>query len=141
MKILLAADGSEYSRRAANFIAHHLNALAVPPDVHCLYVHAELPVPGARRRIPKAAIEKYQREESEAALAVPLEEFKAAKLKVKASWVVGDVAEQIGRYVAANKIDLIVLCSHGRSTLAALALGSVAMRVIATVKTPTLIIR
>jgi nucleotide-binding universal stress UspA family protein len=141
MKVLLAVDGSEYSRRAANFVANNLTALAVPPEIHCLHVHAELPVPGARSKIPKSVIEKYQREESEAALAVALKELQAAKLPVKASWVVGDIVEEVARYVAANKIDLIVVGSHGRGRLAALALGSVAMKILATVKTPALIIR
>ena len=141
MKILLAVDGSEFSRRAANFVASNFNALAAAPEIHCLYVHAALPVPGARAKIPKSVIEKYQREESEAALAVALKELQAAKIPVKASWVVGDIVEEVARYIAANKIDRIVVGSHGRGRLAALALGSVAMKILATVKTPALIIR
>jgi nucleotide-binding universal stress UspA family protein len=141
MKILLAVDGSEYSQRAARFIAKNIASLSQAPEIHCLYVHAPIPYPGAAKAVGKGAIEKYQREESEAALKVARDELTAAKIDAKCSWIVGDVAEQIDHYVKKNNIDLIVMGSHGRGTLAALTLGSVAMKVLATVKTPALIIR
>ena len=138
-KILLAVDGSEYSRRAANFVANNIANLAKAPEIHCLHVHAPIPYPGAARAVGKGAIEKYQREESEAALAVAKEEL--AGLNPKCSYIVGDVVEEIGKYVKKNRIDLIVIGSHGRGALAALTLGSVAMKILAAVKTPALIIR
>jgi len=141
MKILLAVDGSEYSRRAANFVVKHLSWLAQPPELHLLHVHAPIPYPGAAAAAGKGAVEKYQREESEAALAVAQKELAAANVPSKSSWRVGDVVEEIARYVEQNAIDLVVVGSHGRGTLTALALGSVAMKILATVKTPALIIR
>jgi nucleotide-binding universal stress UspA family protein len=141
MKILLAVDGSEYSQRAASFLAKNVSALAQAPEIHCLHVHAPMPYPGAARAVGKGTIEKYQKEESEAALASAKKELIAAKLNPKCSWCVGDVVEEIGSYVKKNKIDLIVIGSHGRSSFAALTLGSVAMKVLAAVKTPALIIR
>jgi len=139
MKILLAVDGSEYSRRAASFVAKNIGSLAKAPEIHCLHVHAPMPYPGAAKALGKGAIEKYQREESEAALAVAKKEL--AALDPTYSWCAGDVVEEIGNYVKKNKIDLIVIGSHGRGSLAALTLGSVAMKVLAAVKTPALIIR
>ena len=141
MKILLAVDGSEYSQRAATFLAKNVSALAQAPEIHCLHVHAPIPYPGAARAVGKGVIEKYQREESEAAIAEAKKVLEAAKLGPKCSWIVGDVAEEIATYVTKNKIDLIVLGSHGRGSFAALTLGSVAMKVLASVKTPALIIR
>ena len=104
-------------------------------------MHAPIPYPGAARAAGKGAVEKYQREESEAALAVAKKVLAAGKIDAKYAWSVGDVCEQIGDYVKKNKIDLIVMGSHGRGSLAALTLGSVAMKVLAAVKTPALIIR
>ena len=141
MKILLAVDGSEYSRRAASFVVKHLSWLAQPPELHLLHVHAPIPYPGAAAAAGKGAVEKYQREESEAALAVAQKELATANVPSKSSWRVGDVVEEIARYVEQNAIDLVVVGSHGRGPLAALALGSVAMKILATVKTPALIIR
>ena len=141
MKILLAVDGSEYSRRATNFVTKNFALLAQPPELHLLHVHAPIPYPGAAASAPKGAIEKYQKEDSEAALAVAQKELTAANLTAKSAWCVGDVAEEGARYVERHAIDLIVVGSHGRSTFAALALGSVAMKILATVKTPVLIVR
>ena len=141
MKILLAVDGSEYSRRAANYVAKHASWLKEPPEVHLLYVHAPLPYPGAAKVVGKKAIESYEREESEAALAVAQKELAASKMNAKSVWRVGDVVDEIAKYVAKNKIDMIVVGSRGRGAVAALALGSVTMKVLATLQTPVLVVR
>lgn len=141
MKILLAVDGSEYSRRAANYVAKHASFLAEAPEIHLLHVHPPLPFPGAANVIGKAAIDSYQRDESEAALAVARKELDGSGIPLKSSWIVGEVAEEVGRYVERNGVDLIVVGSHGRSKLATFALGSIAMKILATVKTPVLVIR
>ena len=38
MKILLAADGSDFTRRAARYLAEHVAWFAKPPEVHILHV-------------------------------------------------------------------------------------------------------
>jgi len=141
MRILLAVDGSEYSERAATFLAKYVASLAQAPEIHCLHVHAPIPYPGAARAAGKGAVEKYQREESEAALDVARKALAAAKIEAKSSYLVGDVVEEIAEYVKRNKIDLVVMGSHGRGSFAALALGSVAMKILAGIKTPVLIVR
>lgn len=141
MKILLAVDGSEYSRRAANYVAKHASWLREPPEIHLLYVHAPLPYPGAVKVVGKKAVEAYEREESEAALSVAQKELAAAKLDAKSVWKVGDVVGEIAKYVDKNKIDMIVIGSRGRGAVAALALGSVTLKVLATLQTPVLVVR
>ena len=141
MRILLAVDGSDHSRRAANYLAKNVSFLAAKPEIHVLTVHAPLPYPGVVNVVGKATVEKYQREECESALAGALEEFKGAGLEVVSSWRVGDVAEEIGHYVRDKAIDLIVMGSHGRGAVASLVLGSVATKVLATVEKPVLIVR
>ena len=141
MKILLAVDGSEYSKRAAEFVRKNAGSLAQAPEIHCLHVHAPIPYPGAARGAQKGAIEKYQQEESEAVLALAKKELAGSRVEPKCSYCVGDVVEEIDKYVKKNKIDLVVMGSHGRVTLAAFALGSVAMKVLAALKVPVLIVR
>lgn len=141
MKILLAVDGSEYSRRAADYVAQHASALKEAPEIHLLHVHPPLPYPGAVNVIGKAAVESYQRDESVQALAVTEKELAKSKIKAKASWTVGDVVEEVGRYVERNAIDLIVVGSHGRSAMTTLALGSVTLKLLASLKTPILVVR
>jgi nucleotide-binding universal stress UspA family protein len=141
MKILLPVDGSEYSRRAANYVAQHASWLKEAPEIHVLHVHPPLPYAGAARVVGKAAIKEYQREESEAALKVCVKELNALKLQSQAAWVVGDVVEEVSKYVDKNKIDLIVVGSRGRGAVSTFALGSVTMKLLANLKTPVLVIR
>ena len=141
MKILLPVDGSEYSRRAANYVAQHTSFLKEVPEIHVLNVHPPMPYTGAAKVVGKAAIKEYQREESEAALKVCTKELASLKLPAKSVWVVGDVVEEVGRYVDKHKIDLIVVGSHGRGAVSTFALGSVTMKLLAALKTPILVIR
>jgi nucleotide-binding universal stress UspA family protein len=141
MKILLAADGSAYTRKAARQLAKYTTFLSTHPEVHLLHVHAPLPYPRAMAVVGKDAVEKYQREESEKALAVAEKELKKAGIPYTAHWMAGDVAEAIAEYVHRHDIDMIVMGSHGHTALKNLALGSATTKVIATVKVPVLIVR
>lgn len=141
MKILLAADSSEYTKRAARHLVEHLSWFSRPPSLFVLHVHPRIPYPGAAARAGKVAIAKYLKEDSEAALKVARKPLDKAGLKYEASWTTGDVAEEIARFVKKREIDLVVLGSHGEGALSNLVLGSVATKVIATIKTPVLIVR
>jgi nucleotide-binding universal stress UspA family protein len=54
---------------------------------------------------------------------------------------IGSVADCIVEYAEANAIDLIAMCTHGRTGLARWALGSVADRVLRAGSTPILLVR
>lgn len=141
MKILLAADGSEFTRRAARHLARHIGWFAQPPEVHVLHVHPPVPYPGAAARAGKSAIADYLRTDSEAALAVAEKELRKAGIAFEASWCMGDVAREIGAFAKKHAIELIVMGSRGEGALSNLVLGSVTTKVLATVKTPLLIVR
>ena len=53
----------------------------------------------------------------------------------------GPVADSIVEYADTNSIDLIAMCTHGRTGLARWALGSVADRVLRAAGTPILLVR
>lgn len=141
MKILLAADNSEFTRRAAHHLVKHLTWFAEPPEVLVLHVHPPIPYPGAAAMAGKAAVDKYLREDSEAALRMATRVLDKAKIAYTASWTTGNVAKEIAAAVKKNKVDLVVMGSHGEGALSNLVLGSVATKVIATLKTPVLIVR
>lgn len=141
MKILLAADGSPYTQMAARHLVNHLAWFAKVPDVHIVHVQPPIPYPRAEAVVGKAAVHSYQREESEAALAVAESELSKAGIPYRSSWRVGEVAPEIAGYVKANKIDLVVMGSHGKGALANLALGSVATKCIAMLEVPVMIVR
>jgi nucleotide-binding universal stress UspA family protein len=54
---------------------------------------------------------------------------------------IGPVAQSIMEYAEANEIDLIAMCTHGRTGLARWALGSVADRVLRAGGVPILLVR
>jgi Universal stress protein UspA and related nucleotide-binding proteins len=141
MKILLAADGSEHSRKAAKQLVKYVKFLAEAPEIHLLHVHAALPYKRAAAIVGKSTIEKYQREESEAALKVAEKELDKAGLEYSAHWMAGEVARAIKEFVKRHDIDLVVMGSRGHTALEGLALGSVSMKVLASVETPVLIVR
>ncbi|MGZ5036136.1 MAG: universal stress protein [Usitatibacter sp.] len=141
MKILLAADGSPHTKLAAQHLVRHAGWYAAPPEIHVLHVQPPIPYPRAESVVGKAAVETYQREESEAALAVAEGELRAARVPYRSAWVVGDVAREIDRYVKANGIDLVVMGSHGHGAFVNLALGSVATKCVATLEVPVMIVR
>ena len=141
MKILLAADGSRFTQMATRHLVNHVQWFAKPPEVHVLYVHPPLPYPAAAAAVGKAAVEKYQRDDSAAALAVAEKELAAGGISYKSSWAAGDVAQEIAKHVKEHGIDLVIMGSHGHGVLANLALGSVATKCIATLDVPVMIVR
>jgi nucleotide-binding universal stress UspA family protein len=141
MKILLAADGSAFTQRAARHLVTHVQWFATRPEVHILHVHPPLSYLDAAAAAGKAAARKYQRQESEAALEVAEKELAAAGVPYTSSWEEGDVTRQLAKYVNEHGIDLVVMGTHGHGALANLALGSIATKCIAILEAPILIVR
>ena len=141
MNILLAADGSEYTKRAAKYVAEYVSDLAKKPTVHVLHVHPPLPYGGVSSVVGKKNVEKYQAEDSEKALAVARKELDKAGVKYEAHWCVGDVADAMKDFAKKNGVDLIVMGSHGHGAFTSFALGSTASKILAGCKVPVLIVR
>jgi nucleotide-binding universal stress UspA family protein len=141
MKILLAADGSEHSRRAAAFLVANVKAFANAPEIHLLNVHAPIPYARAAAVAGADSVNRYHEEECKKALAVAEGVLAQGGLKYQSSRTAGEAPAEIAAYAAKHGIDLIVMGSHGRSALGNLALGSVATGVLAATKLPVTIIR
>ena len=141
MKILLAADGSEYTRRAARHLVAHVGWFAKPPEVHILHVHAPMPYKGTPAPGSTGPVHEYQKEESEKALVVAQAVLIEGKVAHTSSWTVGDPGKEISAYADANGVNLIVMGSHGHSALRNLALGSVADHVLRAAKVPVMIVK
>jgi nucleotide-binding universal stress UspA family protein len=141
MKILLAADDSEYTQRAARQLVQHVGWFARVPKVLVLHVHPPIPYPGAAARAGKAAIDGYLRDSSEKALKRATRELDKGKVAYKAAWVTGEPATEIAAFAKKNGVDLVVMGTHGEGAFTNLVLGSVATKVIAAVKMPVLVVR
>jgi nucleotide-binding universal stress UspA family protein len=140
MKILVAVDGSSYTKRMLAYLAAHEEWLG-PQHAYTL-LHAVAPVPGrAAAVIDKATLTGYYDETAEKVFK-PLRSF-FAKQGLKVSFVakVGAAADVIADAANKGKYELLVLGSHGHGLLANLVMGSVATKVLANCRTPALLIR
>lgn len=140
MKILLAVDGSDYSRKAIEFVASRETLIQSNPDVVVLNVRWPLRASPARI-VGMAIVREYYEEEAERALRPARRRLQKAGLSATVRFVVGRPASEISAAAEKDKVDLLVLGSHGHSALGGLLLGSVTNEVLARTKRPMLIVR
>jgi len=141
MKILLAADGSRFTKHMLAYIAAHDEWWR--SQQHRFTVLTVVPALPARAAgaLAKPVVHEHYAEEAEETLK-PIRKF-FAKQGIEADFVhhVGDPADQISQMARKGKFDLLLMGSHGRGALARLVMGSVVARVLATSDVPVLIVR
>ena len=140
MKILVAADGSSYTKRMLAYLAAHDEWLGAQHDYTVLHAVAAVPARAASA-LDKSTLKGYYDEGAEKVFR-PIRAF-FGKQGLNARFVskVGPAAEAIADAAKKGDYDLLVLGSHGFGTLSNLVLGSVATKVLANCRTPALLIR
>ena len=140
MKILLAVDGSPFSKKMLAYLTTH-DALFSRDNEYTLFnVQPALP-PRARAAVGKEVVDQYYADESTKVL-TPIHKFLVRHgIDAKSSWKVGPAGETIAKFAEQGKFDLLILGSHGHGTLVNLVLGSVATQVLAHCKVPVLLVR
>lgn len=140
MKILIAVDGSDYTRRVLDFVLTHRELLGTVPDVALITsVHA---IPShAARFIGRDALATYYDEEAEKVLAPARDVLAGAGVEAKSVQCKGAPAPTIAQYAASNGYELIVMGSHGHSALGNMVAGSVVTGVLALGRTAVLVVR
>ena len=140
MNILLAVDGSSFTKKMLAYLATHEELLAGTHQYTVLTVQAPLPT-RARAALGKEVVDTYHAEEAEKILA-PVGKFLARHgVDAKRIFKVGSVGENIAKVADTGKFDLLVMGSHGHGALATLVVGSVTTQVLAHCKVPLLIVR
>ncbi|MGQ0711832.1 MAG: universal stress protein [Rhodoferax sp.] len=140
MKILLAVDGSAFSKKMLAYLGTHEALLSAQHSYTLLTVQPALP-PHASAAVGKEVAQAYYAEESEKVLA-PLGEFLLRHgIHAKSLWKAGHAGELIGKEADEGHYDMVVMGSHGHSALANLVMGSVTTQVLAHCKVPVLLVR
>ncbi|MFZ4478992.1 MAG: universal stress protein [Rhodoferax sp.] len=140
MKILLAIDGSPYTKKMLAYLGTHDELFSQNNDYTVLTVQPLLP-PRARAAVGKDIVDKYYAEEAEKILA-PVSKFLLRHgIDAKSIWKTGHAGESIAKLAGGGKFDLLVMGSHGHGTLLNLVMGSVATQVLANCKVPVLLVR
>jgi nucleotide-binding universal stress UspA family protein len=138
MKVLLAADGSKFTKRMLDYVAAHEAWLGHQYTV--LTIHPPLP-PRAAAALSKKLVQEHYAQEAETVFK-PIR-ASLAKRDVEAEYVhkVGEPGEEIAAFARKGGFDLVVMGSHGHGALARLVVGSVTSRVLASCEVPLLIVR
>lgn len=140
MKILLAVDGSAYSKKMVAYLVTHNEVFSPKNEFHLYTVQPAIPA-RASSALGKEVVDSYQAEEAEKVLG-PVSEFLVRHdINATSSWAVGHASECIAKQAETGAFDLIVMGSHGHSALGNLVMGSVATQVLAHCKVPVLLVR
>ena len=140
MKILLAVDGSAYTKKMLAYLVTHSELFAANNSFTLLTVQAQLPA-HARRVVGKEATDTWYREESEKVLG-PATAFLARHgINPKSVTKVGHAGEHICKVAESGKYDMVIMGSHGHGVFGNLVMGSVATQVLAHSKVPVLMVR
>jgi len=140
MNILVAADGSPYTKRMLAYLAAHDEWLGASHKYTVMTVVMALPA-RAVAVLDNTVVKGYYIDEAEKVFK-PIRAF-FARQGITAAFVakVGQAAELIARQAEAGKFDLLLMGSHGHGNLANLVTGSVVTNVLARCKTPLLLVR
>ncbi|MGV7222722.1 MAG: universal stress protein [Nitrospinales bacterium] len=137
-KILFPIDFSEVSPEIVPYVismADKLNA-----EVHIIFVVRQLE--NCRSIfVSHGAVENFEMEivlGAETKMDEFVKEFFKSIIRPKTKILIGDIVEEIIKYIKAKGIDLVIIGTHGRKGMDRIILGSIADRVIKSAPVPVL---
>ena len=139
-KILVPLDGSELAKTAlgqAEKLAKSFDA-----EIVLFQVVPFMPIYGSPELVTPLIVDEKHKETAEKYLANLAEELKKRGIKTTAMVRTGQqVAVEIIDFAKESGVDLIVMCTHGRSGITRWVLGSIAHKVLTRAETPILLVR
>jgi nucleotide-binding universal stress UspA family protein len=140
MKILLAVDGSAHTRRMLGYVTTHDEMFGMD-NQYAVVTVVPLVGPRAAAFMSAESLTQLYGEQADEVL-WPVKRFIAQK-----GWQAeylhrrGSAGDAIAELASEGNYDLVVMGSHGHSSLTNVVMGSVATRVLAKCRTPVLLIR
>ena len=148
LRVGIAVDGSEYGLKAIEWIGKNRELFGNKADFEVLSAvedfYADLMTAANDCDAPTVSMEdaeKYEQQEFEYATASAIPALQDIGIQPRAVRLVGNPGDAIARYANKEKLDLVVMGSHGFTNFKSAVLGSVATRVAAEAECPILIIR
>ncbi len=139
-KILVPLDGSEIAKKALDQ-AEKL-AKVFESEIVLFQVVPFMPIYGSPELVTPLVIDEKQKELAEKYLFDLAEDLKMKGFKVRGMVRTGQqVAGEIIDFAKEEGVDLIVMCTHGRSGISRWVLGSIALKILTRAETPILLIR
>src|SRR4030043_656818 len=139
-KILVPLDGSELAKKALNEAEKLVKSFDA--EIILFQVVPFIPIYGSPELVTPLIIDEKQKEAAEKYLSSLAEELKKKGLRVTVMVRTGQqVAMEIIDFAKESGVDLIVMCTHGRSGITRWMLGSVALKLLTRGETPILLLR
>jgi nucleotide-binding universal stress UspA family protein len=140
MKIVLAADGSKFTKKALAFLVTHEALAGADGEVIVVNVQPTLP-PRVKSAVGADVVRDYQQDEAEKVLS-PIRKFLGKHdIAHREEWSVGLADEQILKAAKKAKAHMIVMGTHGHGLLGRALLGSVAQKVVTGAEVPVLLVK
>ena len=151
-KIMVPLDGS----KLAECVLPHVDAFVTGFKVETIiFVRVIEPAPARYTEISSTTnpheynnirkevekIEEQRKLSAKSYLNQVISRIKQNGINFKAYVLVGPVADKLVNYVDANEIDLVLIATHGRSGISRWVRGSIADRVLRSVRAPVLMVR
>src|SRR4030043_2299142 len=139
-KILVPLDGSELAKKA--WVQAEKLAKAFDAEIILFQVVPFMPIYGSPELVTPLIVDEKQKEAAEKYLVTLTEGLNQRGFKVTAMVRTGQqVAVEIIDFAKESGVDLIIMCTHGRSGITRWVLGRVALKVLARAETPILLLR
>lgn len=140
MKILLAADGSKFTKKALAFLVTHESLAGAEDELFVLNV--QVPVPGrVKSMLGSAEVAAYHQEEANKVLN-PIKRFlDRHALPYRCATAIGLPVAEILKAAKREKSHLLVMGTHGHGLLGRALMGSIAQRVVADCDIPVLLVK
>lgn len=141
--VLVPLDGSELAEN----VLPHVETIAGGCDLEVVLVRVVEPLhmyQGMETGIPLEDRQHLEREGANIArdyLAGIAGRLAEKGIRARYQVLFGKVADQLVDYANNNRVDLVIIASHGRSGLSRWVWGSVAERILRSVCTPVLMVR
>jgi nucleotide-binding universal stress UspA family protein len=149
LRVGLAFDGSEHSRAALRFALDHRTFFGLESTLHLAHVVDEVPIQVrtalanlASTSFTHAEVQAERRQAYDHAMSAARAMLAEAGVEAGEDMLVGaNPAASLADWVQRERIDLLVMGSHGTGAMKAAVLGSVATGVGARCSTPLLLVR
>ena len=140
MKLLLAADGSDYTQKALKFIVEHKYLSSPQSELLVVNVQPLLPTVFNVMLSVDKALELHESEANK--VFSPIKKFLDKNaLKYRCIGLIGSVPEKIVLTAEEQRVNLIVMGTHGRDFLGSAVMGSVTQKVLAQSTIPVMLVK
>lgn len=140
MKVLLAADGSKYTKKALAFLVNHESLVSTNDELFVLNVQIQVPT-RVKSMLGSTEVAAYYREEGDKVLN-PIKKFlDKHALNYRCLAVVGHPVEEILKAAVKEKSHLIVMGTRGHGLIGRTLIGSIAQRVVSDSDIPVLLVK